>query len=62
MGEMSYNQIDHIKVIFRHDIQNWAIFSIEISIKNKKCLQNWGYGSIIPKIILWAHYTITHAV
>ena len=28
----------------------------------KKCLHNWGYGSIILKIVLWAHFTITHAV
>ena len=25
-------------------------------------MQKWGYGSIILKIILWAHFTITHAV
>ena len=37
-------------------------FSIEIPIKNKKCLHNWGYRSIILKIIFWAPYTITHAV
>ena len=37
-------------------------FPIELPIKNKKCLQNWEYGSIIRKIILWAHFTITHVV
>ena len=34
----------------------------EIPIKNKKCLQVWEYGFIILKIVLWAHFTITHAV
>ena len=37
-------------------------FPIEIPIKNKKCLHNWGYRSIILKIIFWAPYTIKHAV
>ena len=38
MGEMSYNQIDHILVIFLHDIQNRAISPLkspEIPIKNE---------------------------
>ena len=37
-------------------------FPIEIPIKNKKCLHNWGYGSIILKIVLWAHFTIRKAI
>ena len=38
MGEMSYNQIGHIQVIFLHDIQNRAISPLkspEIPIKNE---------------------------
>ena len=35
MGEMIYNQIDHIEVIFRHDIQNWFIFPLKFSLKTK---------------------------
>ena len=34
----------------------------EIPIENKKCPHNNGYGSTILKIVLWAHFTITHAV
>ena len=33
--EMSYNQIDHIYVIFRHDIQNWAISPLKFPLKTK---------------------------
>ena len=35
---------------------------IEIPIKNEKWPLNLSYGSIILKIVLWAHFTITHAV
>ena len=35
---------------------------IEIPIKNEKRPLNLSYGSVILKIILWAHLTITHAV
>ena len=37
-------------------------FPIEIPIKNKKWPLNFSYGSIILKIVLWAHFTITHAM
>ena len=36
MGEMSYNQIDHIQVIFRKDIQNRAIFLLKFLLKTKR--------------------------
>ena len=32
MGEMGYNQIDHIQVIFLHDIQNRAISPLKIAV------------------------------
>ena len=35
MGEMSYNQIDHILVIFLHDIQNRAISPLKSLCKTK---------------------------
>ena len=35
MGEMSYNQIDHISVIFQHDIQNRAISPLKFPLKTK---------------------------
>ena len=38
-----------------------VIFPLEFPLKTK-CLQNLSYGSIIVKIVLWAHFTITHAV
>ena len=37
-------------------------FPIEIPIKNEKWPPTPSYGSIILKIVLWAHFTITHAV
>ena len=33
--EMSYNQIDHIQVIFLHDIQNRAISPLKFPLKTK---------------------------
>ena len=65
MGEMSYNQIDHIQVIFLHDIQNRAISPLkspEIPIKNENGLQFVISWSITLKIELWAPYTIWQAV
>ena len=35
MGDMSYNQIDHIQVIFLHDIQNRAISPLKFPLKTK---------------------------
>ena len=46
MGEMSYNQIDHILVIIRRDIQNRAIFPLKFPLKRKVTpLQLWVYNS-----------------
>ena len=42
MGEMSYNQIDHIQVIFLHDIQNWAISPLKFPLKKIAVVRgNW---------------------
>ena len=35
MGDMSYNKIDHIQVIFLHDIQNRAISPLKFPLKTK---------------------------
>ena len=35
MGDMSYNKIDHIQVIFLHDIQNRAIYPLKFPLKTK---------------------------
>ena len=37
-------------------------FLIEIPIKKENWPPDLSYGSIILKIVLWAHFTITHAV
>ena len=37
-------------------------FPIEIPIKNEKRPPNLSSGSIILKIVLWAYFTITHAM
>ena len=53
------------KSVFLHDIQNLAISPLkspEIPIKNEKWPLTPSYRSIILKIVLWAHFTITHAV
>ena len=36
--EMSLNQIDHIQVIFQHDIQNRAISPLKFPLKTKSAL------------------------
>ena len=41
MGEMSYNQIDHIYVIFLHDIPNRAISPLKFPIKTAEVRGNW---------------------
>jgi hypothetical protein len=52
----------------RRVITRWVIFKsffdmiLKIGPFSKKGLQNWGYRSITLEIILWAPYTITHAV
>ena len=44
MGEMSYNQIDHIQVIFCHDIQNWSIFPLKFPLKTKSACKSGNMG------------------
>ena len=42
MSEMSYNQIDHIQVIFLHDIQNRPFFGHIYIVKWPFWVPPWG--------------------
>ena len=69
-GSRSWEKFPHFPV-FLADVPKsfsamifkiWPFSHCNSHSKNKKYLHNWGNGSMILKIVLWAHFTITHAM